>query len=75
MVRLKSFDRYSASYRFVVLLWGSYYNCWRLGVDKFWNAMHLAPKVNHQFWIQEVQHPSFGPKIYKYIVATIGDIS
>ena len=35
--------------------------------------MHLAQKVDHESWIQEVQHLLLVPKIY--ITAIIGDIS
>ena len=35
--------------------------------------MHLAQKVDHESWIQEVQHLPLVPKIY--IRAIIGDCS
>ena len=46
---------------------------WRFSVNIFWNAMHLAQKVDHQSWILRVQNLPFEPKIY--IIAIIGDIS
>ena len=46
---------------------------WRFSVNIFWNAMHLAQKVDHESWIQEVQHLPLERKIY--IRAIIGDCS
>ena len=47
---------------------------WPLSVNIFWNAMHLAQKVDHYSWIQGVQHLAHEPKEV-YIRAIIGDIS
>ena len=36
---------------------------WQFCVNIFWNAIHLAQKVDHQSWIEEVQHLPFKAKI------------
>ena len=46
---------------------------WQFCVDIFWNTRHLAEKLDHYSWIQEVQHLPLKPKIY--IKAIIGYIS
>ena len=35
----------------------------RFCVNMFWNAMHIAQKVDHEFWIQEVYHLPLEPKL------------
>ena len=45
---------------------------WQFCINIFWNATHRAQKVDHQSWIEEVQHLPLEPKIY--IIAIFGDV-